>query len=90
MTYDDYTARAGRARGLRYDSTEAEAILDPDRMGWYQHWPVIDTAGRLTGEVCDGGDGYANVQDEAMIDRDDAIAAGWVIDEDGYAWEPTR
>ena len=84
------TTLATEARGLDYASAEATAIMD--RADWAQHWPVIDTDGLLTGAVVETEEtaAYANVQDLAMIDREGALAAGWTIDDDGYAIPPRR
>ena len=53
-----------------------------DQASWHNVWPVIDRDGDLTGEVCDGDDGYLNVDDEAMITIGEAKAGRWQIDED--------
>lgn len=62
---------AEKAAGLRYDSPEAEAILDKE--DWADHWPVVDANGCLTGDVVETADceGYSNVCDMAMIADED-------------------
>ena len=59
-----------------------------DCCDWHGVWPVIDAEGLLTGEISEGGDDMSNVDDEAMIETAEAIAAGWTVDEDGYATPP--
>jgi len=87
------TAAAVQAAGLRYDSDEASEILDAAEADWASHWPMIDGNGKLTGNVVET-DGWTedhlNVGDSAAIMRDDATAAGWRIDNEGYAFEPKR
>jgi hypothetical protein len=73
--------------GERYDSPEFAA--DSERAFWDCVWPVIDGDGELTGGLSEGEDGMLNVNDAAMIDADDALAAGWRIDtEEGTATAP--
>lgn len=59
---------------------------------WQNVWPVIDTDLELTGEVVEpqGGDYLPHFPGwDAVISRQDAEAAGWVIDEGhGFAHEP--
>lgn len=77
--------------GERIDSPEAAALME--RCDWTGYYPTIDTDLRLTGrwEYADfDGDRYANYGGEAMIDRADAIRAGWTVDEDGSATPPAR
>ena len=76
-------------RGLRFDAPEVAAAME--RCQWHNAMPVIDTDRRITGSWVywdSGDDNYANVDDEAAIDRSDALAAGWTVDEDGYARPP--
>lgn len=54
---------------------------------WNQVWPEIDRHGNLTGRLVGDEDGFLNVDDEAMIWREEARAGRWRI-EDGYAREP--
>lgn len=72
--------------GLHYASEAWKKISDP--FSWAGFWPVIDRDGRLTGEVTEGDEDYCNVDDDAMIHRDEAAAGGWTIDDDGYATPP--
>ena len=76
-------AKLGQEMHYRSDEWTARR----DTANWAGRWPVIDGDGRLTGEVTDSdGEGFLNVDDEAMIATDDARAAGWRIDtEDGTA-----
>ena len=76
---------AERASGLRYDSTEAKAILDTE--DWANHWPVVDADGLLTGDVVetDGCAGYLNVRDEAMIAVEELRPGQRSSAIDGYA-----
>ena len=75
-------------RGERYDAPQtrdAVALCE-----WQGIWPVIDRDGNLTGEYSEGGENDLNVDDEAMIDADEARAGGWRIDaEEGHAYPPT-
>lgn len=54
---------------------------------WDQWWPIIDTDLKLTGQSTDSQPGFANYNNQAMIDESDALAAGWTIT-DGYASPP--
>ena len=73
--------------GERYDSPEF--IADSERAFWDCVWPVIDGDGELTGAISEGGAGMLSVDDDAVIDTDDARAAGWRIDtEEGTATAP--
>ena len=70
--------------GERYDSPEFTA--DSERAFWDGVWPVIDGDGDLTGAISEGGDDMLSVGNDALIDADDARAAGWRIDiEEGTA-----
>jgi len=67
-------ALASEAVGLRYDSPEAQRILNAREYGyendadWSGFWPVCDARGILTGEITDSDDDeYANVADAAMV-----------------------
>jgi len=84
MPADEATA-ADDGRGLDYRSAEWQRLAE--RCQWQGIWPVIDADGNLTGEISEGSEEESNVDDEAMIDTDDARAAGWKI-EDGYASPP--
>jgi hypothetical protein len=75
--------------GLRIDDPKAVAAME--RCDWANVMPVIDGDRRLTGRwvYWDTDDQtFANYDDEAAIDRDDAVEAGWTVDEDGYATPP--
>jgi len=76
---------AEEGRGLRYRSKEWRILAE--LVQWDCCWPVIDADGELTGEISEGADSESNVDDEAMIDTDEARAAGWTV-EDGYASPP--
>lgn len=54
---------------------------------WNQVWPEIDRDGNLTGSLVGDEDGFANVDDEAMISTAEAHAGGWTI-HDGQAEAP--
>jgi len=82
---DEATA-AEDGRGLHYRSAEWQRLAEC--VQWRGIWPVIDADGNLTGEISEGDDNESNVDDEAMIDTDDARAAGWKV-EDGYASPPS-
>ena len=72
--------------GTHYTSPAFRRALDGG--DWNNIWPEIDGDGNLTGRLIGSGeDGYANVDDDAMIDLDVAKASGWTID-DGYATPP--
>jgi len=76
-------------RGERYDAPQTRAAVE--LCGWEGIWPVIDREGNLTGEFSEGtmGENELNVDDEAMIDADEARAGGWKIDADeGRAYRP--
>ena len=51
---------------------------------WNQVWPEIDRHGNLTGRLVGDEGGFYNVNDEAMISREEARAGRWQI-EDGHA-----
>lgn len=54
--------------GEHYESAEWKAAADES--DWSQHWPIVDGAGNLTGEVYESGmhdAPYANVGDMAMV-----------------------
>ena len=75
--------------GERIDA--AATVAACDLCEWQDYYPVIDADLRLTGEFAyaDEEDGrHANYENEAMIDRQEALAAGWAIDEDGHATPP--
>lgn len=82
------TELAERASGLQYDSPEAKLIMD--EADWANHWPVVDEDGELTGAVVETEEacnGYANVDDLAMIAEDDVKPGNrWThVNDDGYA-----
>lgn len=67
------------------------AIEANERCEWTGYYPVIDADRRLTGEFAyaDQEDvRHANYDNKAMIDRRDAIDAGWTIDDEGFATPP--
>lgn len=70
---------AGRLEGERFADDEVAVMLD--RCDWSGWWPVIDGEMRLTGRITEGGPGFLNYDDEAMIDARDARDAGWRIAE---------
>jgi len=70
---------AGRLEGERFADGEVAAMLD--RCDWEGWWPVIDGELRLTGRITEGGPGFCNYDDKAMIDARDARDAGWRIEE---------
>ena len=90
---EDLGTLATEARGLRYDSKEAIAILDQG--DWSDWWPIVDNKGLLTGEITDcpmGGEPMANVNDMAMIPHSQLtteqvrLSSGWdFIKSEGYA-----
>lgn len=63
---------------------------DSGRVFWDGVWPVVDGNGDLTGDICEGGDGFYNVDDMAMIGRDDARDGGWTVDADGAHAKPPQ
>ena len=84
---DEATA-AAKGRGLHYRSAEWQRLAA--FVQWPGIWPVIDANGDLTGDISEGCESELNVDDEAMIDADDARAGGWEIDaEEGRACPPT-
>ena len=83
---DEATAAAD-GRGMHYRSAEWQRLAET--LHWQGIWPVIDADGELTGEISEGGENELNVNDEAMIDADEARDGGWRIDvEDGRAYPP--
>jgi len=85
---DEATA-ATDGRGMHYRSAEWQRLAA--FVQWQGIWPVIDANGDLTGDISEGCESELNVEDEAMIDADDARAGGWRIDaEEGHAYPPTR
>lgn len=84
----DEATTAANGRGLHYRSAEWQRLAEC--VSWQGIWPVIDADGELTGEISEGSESELNVDDEAMIDADDARAGGWKIDaEEGRAYRPT-
>lgn len=77
---------ARELEGLPYKSRNARAIMD--RGDGSNIWPRVNADGEFTGEVVGDEPGLLNVDDIAMISRDDATTGGWTID-DGYASPPT-
>lgn len=71
---------------------DAPATVDAmERCDWIGYYPVIDADVRLTGEFVyadEEGRRHANYDNQAMINRADAVAAGWTIDGDGFATPP--
>jgi hypothetical protein len=54
--------------GVHYESPEWTAVAND--LDWENHWPVVDGDGLLTGDVYESGDGsegWANVDDVAMV-----------------------
>ena len=74
--------------GLRYDSVMWRRLAAGG--DWDGTWPVVDRDGEITGEVIDSQDGYLNVDDEAMIHADEAVAGGWSIDRAEGTAEPPK
>lgn len=73
---------AQEAAGLRYDSPEATAILD--REDWSEIWPIVDAEGYLTGGICGSEDGFANVDDLAMVALSDLSDEQLETSDSGY------
>lgn len=48
-------------------------------VSWDDAWPEVDADMRLTGRIVGSEEGYASVNNEAMISESDAIAAGLKI-----------
>ena len=80
---------AERSIGLRYDSAEAQTLLDEG--DWYQYYPEVDGYGYLTGRVVgDNEDGFIVVHDWAMVEActlsaeeiqlvDQGWFPGWIV-----------
>lgn len=78
----EIVAQAGYS--LDYDSAEWRGLAE--LVQWSGIWPIIDQVGQIDGRITDGEDGFLNVDDEAMIDEEDARLGGWRIDrEEGRA-----
>lgn len=78
----EIVAQAGYS--LDYDSAEWRELAE--LVQWNGIWPIIDQVGQIDGRITDGEDGFLNVEDEAMIDEEDARLGGWRIDrEEGRA-----
>ena len=76
--------------GERLDAPATVEAME--RCEWQDYYPVIDADLRLTGEFAYADEEnrrHANYDNQAMIDRAEAVAAGWTIDEDGFATPPT-
>lgn len=72
--------------GERIDA--AATVEAMERCEWTGYYPVIDTDLRLTGEYAyadEENHRHANYGNQAMIDRAEAVEAGWAIDADGFA-----
>lgn len=71
---------------------DAPATVDAmERCDWIGYYPVIDADVLLTGEFVyadEEGRRHANYDNQAMINRAEAVAAGWTIDGDGFATPP--
>ena len=76
---------AAQLQGMYYRSAEAQRIAAS--IDWDNEWPEIDGDGVFTGRVVGSEEGYANVDDDAVIEIGVARAAGWDI-EDGAAYPP--
>lgn len=75
--------------GERLDAPATVEAME--RCEWQDYYPVIDADLRLTGEFAYADEEnrrHANYDNQAMIDRAEAVAAGWTIDEDGFATPP--
>jgi hypothetical protein len=87
----DADTAAAAGRGLHYLS-DAWVRLGRE-VDWTNYWPAIDRDGNLTGQAVETDEaavGWWNVDNEAMISDEEALAGGWTIDaEDGAACQPT-
>lgn len=84
-------AVAARLVGKRLHGAQARAALGNSRYDWSGFWPVIRPDLTLTGDISEGSDSEINYNDLAMIDIEEALSAGWVVDRnEGYAWPPSR
>jgi hypothetical protein len=87
----DADTAAAAGRGLHYQS-DAWVRLGRE-VDWTNYWPAIDRDGNLTGQAVETDEaavGWWNVDNEAMISDEEALAGGWTIDaEDGAACQPT-
>lgn len=70
--------------GHRIDDPEFRKLNESQSLAiaWDDLWPEVDAVLRLTGRCVGSEEGYVNIDDEAMIEESEAIAAGMVI-EDG-------
>jgi hypothetical protein len=76
-------------RGQHYLSRNASWIYTANYLDWSGFRPVIDGQGRFTGEIVDSDCGYFITTDDlAAISPEDAQAAGWTVDDEGYARPP--
>jgi hypothetical protein len=75
---------AEQAAGLHFESPAAKKILDTRDWDW--HWPVINAAGILTGEVVDSDElaGYGNVDDLAMVPLGELVQGQEFDLDEGY------
>ena len=77
---------AARVTGMTYRIQRAETILD--REDWQDFWPVVTRKGKrlvYTGEIIGGEEGWANVDDMAMIAVTELTPAELIIaQETGY------
>lgn len=75
---------------MHYESAEWQALRE--LVQWQGWWPVVDGEGEITGQITEGGEGdddYYRVGEEAMIETDVARAAGWRIDTEEGAADPS-
>ena len=56
---------AGLVAGERYDALSTELCLC--RGDWTDYWPVVNARGELTGDVCGNEDGFASVDNLAIV-----------------------
>lgn len=77
--------------GEHYESKTWQRAANTE--DWSDHWPVVDGGGLLTGEIYESGDpnndGYANVDDEAMVsiaDLSDRQRREIATDENASTW----
>lgn len=71
--YEDRVKTCEMCRGLHFQDPFVVAAFS--RVDWVDYYPEVDSEGLVTGEVIDGYEnGYANVDDEALVRIDDLPA----------------
>jgi hypothetical protein len=64
----------GKVVGKHYMDAKARRILDSPKLDWSQYWPEVDAQGVITGGLVGDEDGFYNVDDLAMVAKNELPA----------------